>query len=253
MAGTDTFFRWADRTLGLALAAALAGAALTALPSPAHAADPITATGPATTEARSVGEFRAVALSGGMDLKLRQGTQPAVEVKAEANMLPFIETVVENGTLHVRWKRGSRLRVKDTPVVHVTAVELQTISTSGSGDIDIAPLKTQKLGISLSGSGDIAIDSLQAEELSVSIAGTGDMRASGQASRLKLSVAGSGDIKADTLRADDVTVSIAGSGDASVHASRSLSVSIAGSGDVIYRGDAQVKSSIVGSGSVRKR
>jgi hypothetical protein len=251
---TDSLFRWADRVLGLALAVALTGVALTALPRSAHAADAIvTATGPATTESRSAGEFRAIAVSGGIDLKVRQGGQPAIEVRAEANLLPYLETAVENGTLQVRWKKGSKLRVKDTPQVSVTAVELQSISTAGSSNLAIAPLKTPKLAISLAGSGDVSIDTLQTEELAVSIAGSSDVTASGQAGRLQLRIAGSGDIKCDALKADDVTVSISGSGDASVHAAKSLSVSIAGSGDVLYRGDAQVKSSIVGSGNVRKR
>jgi hypothetical protein len=254
MARTDILFRWADRVLGLGLAIALAGVLLTALPRSARAADAVvTATGPVVTQARDAGQFRAIAVSGGIDLKVRQGDQPAIEVKVEANLLPYLETTTENGTLQVRWKKGSRLRVKDTPQVSVTAVELQSIATAGSGDVAIAPLKTPKLSISLAGSGDVSIDTVQADELVVSIAGAGDVTASGQAQRLQLRIAGSGDIRCDALKADDVAVSISGSGDAAVHAAKSLSVNIAGTGDVRYQGDAQVKSSIVGSGSVRKR
>ena len=254
MARTDILFRWADRVLGLGLAIALAGVLLTALPRSARAADAaVTATGPVVTQARDAGEFRAIAVSGGIDLKVRQGDQPAIEVKVEANLLPYLETTMENGTLQVRWKKGSRLRVKDTPQVSVTAVELQSIATAGSGDVVIAPLKTPKLSISLAGSGDVSIDTVQADELAVSIAGAGDVTASGQAQRLQLRIAGSGDIRCDALKADDVAVSISGSGDAAVHAAKSLSVNIAGTGDVRYQGDPQVKSSIVGSGSVRKR
>ncbi len=254
MARTDSLFRWADRVLGASLGVALAGVVLTALPRGAHAADAIvTASGPAVTEARTAGEFSGIAVSGGIELKVRQGTPAAIEVKAEANILPYLETVAENGTLQVRWKKGSRLRVKDTPQVSVTATGLQSIAGAGSGGIAVAPLKTAKLAISLAGSGDVSIDSLQAEELAVSIAGAGDLTASGQARRLQLRIAGSGDVKCDALKADDVTVSISGSGDASVHAAKSLAVNITGSGDVLYSGDAQVKSAVVGSGSVRKR
>jgi hypothetical protein len=251
---TESLLRWADRVLGLGLAIALAGVLVTALPRSAHAAEStITATGPLTTETRSAGEFRAIAVSGGIDLKVRQGTQPAIEVKTEANLLPYLETVIDNGTLQVRWKKGSKLRVKETPAVSVTVVELQSIAAAGSSAVSIAPLKTPKLAIQVSGAGDVAIDTIQTDELSISVAGSGDVSASGLATRLQLRISGSGDLKTDALKADDVTVSIAGSGDASVHAAKSLSVSIAGSGDVLYRGDAQVKSSIVGSGAVRKR
>lgn len=254
MARTHSLFHRADRVPGLGLAMAMAAVLLTALPRHARAADAVvSASGPAVTEARTVGEFRGIAVSGGIELKVRQAAQPAIEVKVEANLLPYLETVAENGTLQVRWKKGSKLRVKDTPQVSVAVVELQSIAGSGSGGIALAPLKTPKLAIQLAGSGDVSIDTLQADELAVSIAGSGDLSASGQATRVQLRIAGSGDVRCDALKADDVTVSISGSGDASVHATKSLSVNIAGSGDVLYRGDAQVKSAIVGSGSVRKR
>lgn len=254
MARTDSLFRWADRVLGVGLAVALAGVVLTALPGRARAADAIvTATGPAVTEARTASEFHGIAVSGGIELKVRQGNHPAIEVKAETNLLPYLETVTENNTLQVRWKKGSRLRVKDTPEVNVTVVELQSITSAGSGGIAVAPLKTPRLTLSLAGSGDASIDTLQADELAITIAGAGDVKATGHTARLQVRIAGSGDVKCGALKADDVTVSISGSGDASVHAARSLSVSIAGSGDVLYSGDAQVKSTIAGSGSVRKR
>jgi hypothetical protein len=254
MARPDSLFRWADRVLGASLAVALAGVVLTALPRGAHAADAIvTAAGPATTEARNAGEFRGIAVSGGIELRVRQGPKAAIEVRAEANLLPYLETVAEDGTLQVRWRKGSRLRVKDTPQVNVTAVELQSITATGSSDIAVAPLKTPKLAIKRAGTGTIAIETIQTDELSIAMAGSGDLKASGQATRLQLSMAGSGDIQCDALKADDVTVSISGSGDAAVHAAKSLAVKISGSGDVLYRGDAQVTSAISGSGSVRKR
>jgi hypothetical protein len=254
MTRTAFLFRPAGRAVGTGLAIALAVVVLAALPRGAHAADAlITATGPSVAESRTASEFHGIAVSGGIELKVRQGRQAAIEVMAEANLLPYLETVTENGMLQVRWKKGSRLRVKDTPQVTVTVVELQSIASAGSGGIAVAPLKTTKLTVSLAGSGDASIEALQADELAVSIAGSGDLKASGQAARLQLRIAGSGDVKCDALKADDVTVSISGSGDASVHAAKSLSVSIAGSGDVLYSGDAQVKSAVVGSGSVRKR
>lgn len=258
MTRTDRLLRLIDRILGAALVMALAGVALTALPLPARAADAtVHALGPVVTEQRPAGDIRAVSVSGGIDLSLRQGSQPALEVRAEANLLPYLETVVEEGpqgkTLQVRWKKGSKLRLKGTPVVQLTVVELAAISAAGSSDITIAPLKTPRLAIVLSGAGDVDIDSIRTDELSVAISGSGDVKASGQATRLQLRISGSGELAADALASDEVTVSIAGSGDAAVQAAKSLSVSIAGSGDVVYRGDAQVRTSIAGSGNVRKR
>lgn len=254
----DRLFRLLDTVLGLAFAAALVFGVLSALPGTAHAADNVvTSAGPVTAEQRAVGEFQAVAVSGSINLKVRQGGKEAVEVRAEANLLPLLETVVESSssgkTLFIRWKKGSNLRIHRSPTVDVTVVQLQALSTSGSSDIVVEALKVPQLAVSIAGAGDVGLQQLTGDELTVKIAGSGDFKASGQVGKLKISVSGSGDVQTEALKADDVNVSIAGSGDAAVHAAKTLSVSIAGSGDVAYRGDAQVKSSIAGSGSVHRR
>lgn len=252
----DRLFRLLDAALGLAFAAALVFGVLSALPGTVHAAETVVASGPQTSETRKVGEFQAVSVTGGINLKLRQGTQESVEVRAEANLLPLLETVVEGSsprTLVVRWKKGTHLRIKNAPLVEVTAVQLQSVATSGSSDVSVEPIKSPQFAVSIAGAGDVNLQSLTGDELTLKIAGSGDFKAAGQVARLRISISGSGDVRTEALKADDVSVKIAGSGDAVVHADKLLSVSIAGSGDVAYSGDAQVKTSIAGSGNVRKR
>lgn len=250
----NRLFRWLDTVLGAAFVTALLFGVMSALPTSARASEWVVASGPLTSEKRAVSDFNALAVSGGMKVKLRQGTQESVEVKAEANLLPLLETVVEGKTLHIRWKKGSSIRTKQSPTIEVTAIQLQALSTSGSGDIAAEGLKSPQLAVAIAGSGDVGLASLEGDELTVKIAGSGDFKAhGGQVGKLRVSVSGSGDVRTMPLKADEVNVSIAGSGDAQVHAGKTLNVSIAGSGDVAYSGDAQVKSSVAGSGSVRKR
>ena len=231
-------------------------AALTIVISPAQAAT--TGSGKPATETRNVSDFEAIALSGAMDLVVRQGSKEAVEVTADDNLLPLLETVVESGsngrTLHVRFKRGERVNTKGPIKVNVNVVKLSGLSAAGSGDIRVEGLKTPLLKLSVSGSSDARLNELTTDALEVRIAGSGDVQANGAAKALKVSIAGSGDVQMSALAADDVTVSIAGSGDAVVQANKSLGVSIAGSGDVQYSGTATaVRSSVAGSGQVTKK
>lgn len=244
-----------DRVLGLALVAALLMALLTAWSGQAQAAERIDGSGTAATEQRPLGGFSAVQTQG-LKLQVRQGPVAQVVVTADANLLPLLETVVENNrhgqTLVVRWKSNTSLKTRVSPVVQVTAPELKTLVVSGSGDIVADELKLGALSARVEGSGDLRLNGLQADSLSLAVAGSGDIVASGQAARVSASIAGSGDIKTAALRADDVSVSIAGSGDADVQAQRTLTVKIAGSGDVRYTGAATVQRSIAGAGSVRQ-
>jgi carbon monoxide dehydrogenase subunit G len=223
-----------------------------------HAAQAATVqgSGTAANETRSVAEFQAISTSGSMDLVVRQGPQQ-VQVQADDNLVPMIETYVETGnqgpTLFVRWKRSSSYWTRAKVLVTVSLPKLSALSTSGSGDIKLEAFSTPALKVSLSGSGDARLNGLTTDDLGIRIAGSGDVSGNGKASKLSISIAGSGDVRLAEMRADDVQVQIAGSGDAAINAEKTLSVSIAGSGDVSYSGNATVKSSVAGSGSVNKR
>jgi len=221
---------------------------------PAVWAETVVGNGKTASETRNSGEFNAIRLSGGIGLKLKQGSPASVVVHGDANLLPLIETVVEGDrSLHLRWKRGVSVRSHTTVFVEVVAPQVNAVASAGSGDIEIDTMKVPRLALSITGSGDLRAKGLATEDLSIGIAGSADLKLAGQASRMTIDLSGSGEVDASDLRSDDVTVGIAGSGDATVHAARKLVASIAGSGDVRYSGDPTVQRSIAGSGSVRKR
>ena len=229
---------------------------LTLVPVAAQAAS-LAGSGRSATESRSLADFQALALNGSMDMVVRQGAVQSVQVEADDNLLPLLETVVEStgqgATLLVRWKKGQSLHTRSKVLVTVVLPRLSALTSSGSGDIRVEAFNTPALKLSLSGSGDARLQGLSTEELGISIAGSSDVVANGSATRLKISIAGSGDVRMADLKSEEVTIAIAGSGDAAVNANKTLEVSIAGSGDVIYTGNAAVKSRVAGSGSVNKR
>jgi hypothetical protein len=217
-----------------------------------------TGSGNAVTEPRPVSGFQAIALRGAIDLVVRQAGREGVQVRADDNVAPLVQTVVEGSgdarTLRIQFKAGESVRTKTPVVVTVDVVKLSAVASSGSGDVRIEALETPALTLSISGSSDARLERLDTEQLSISIAGSGDVQARGRAARLDVSIAGSGDVQARELAAGDVSVSISGSGDASLTAQKTLSVSIAGSGNVEYGGGATLAKHVVaGSGSVRQR
>lgn len=252
----NRLLRFLDPVFGVALAAALAMVVITAWPLTASAAERTVGSGESATDVRSLAEFSALRVTG-VDVRVRSGDARSATVQADRNLLPLLETRIEDGrdgkTLVVGWQRGSSVKTQVRPQVTLTLPTLAALAVVGSGDVKVEPLKVARLAVRVEGSGDIQFDGLTADELSLSIGGSGDIQATGRAPRLSVSIAGSGDVKTDGLKADEVSVSIAGSGDAAVNAERTLSVSIAGAGDVVYTGAAVLKKSVAGSGSVTRR
>lgn len=251
----------------LAAMTLFAAAAWLAAPMAAHAGEGdswlsrmgwngVKGSGTLKTESRVVTGFQAVALRGSMNLVLRQGTREGIELRADDNILPLIETsVVDHGgvpTLEIGSKRGVSYSSQTPVVATIDLKTLTALTISGSGDVTCDSLKTAQLRIALSGSGNLRLQRLDTDALSSKVSGSGDQRFAGRATQAEFSVSGSGDIDAKALEADDVSVSVAGSGDASVTARKTLSVSIAGSGSVVYAGDPSLKTSVAGHGSIKK-
>lgn len=247
-----------NRLMQSFLSATFAG--LLALSLPATSADfsigwggkTIKGSGVMKTESRNVSGFTGVALSVPAKVEVVQGASEGISLEGDDNILPLIETVVENGALKIRFTEKNMSVNSKALKATVNVKSLDGLSVAGSGDIHAANVKTSNLKSSIAGSGDIHVANLDADTLKISISGSGNFSAAGKAKSVETNVAGSGDVKLGKLETASARASIQGSGDVTVWAKESLTVSIAGSGDVKYYGDAQVTKSVAGSGSVKR-
>ena len=235
---------------------ALAGLGLLAATLPSVAANTVRGSGTATTQRRGIGSFVGVALGAPFAVVLRPASKEAIEIVADDNILPLIETTLRgsgsNRTLQIDLARDARVDPRTKIVVTVDVVRLERIALAGSGSIEAKSFRLAKLDAAVGGSGSIAVGDLDAGELAVAIGGSGAFRADGRAKKLSVNIAGSGNCETDQLAAADVSVAVAGSGDARVRADSTLSASIAGSGDVYHSGAATPQVAIVGSGRVKR-
>ena len=190
--------------------------------------------GKKVTKTIDLDDFTGINVSIGAEVRLRQGKNQKVEIKAQENIIELINREVRGDKWSIRLEKGVNLRNHDGIDVYITLPMIDELGVSGSGSIE----------------GET--DFVDVGDLEVHISGSGDISLSGNGQDLEVSVSGSGEIEMADFEVADCSVSIAGSGDCEVHVSQSLKVSIAGSGDVKYRGDPdKVKSSIAGSGDVR--
>ncbi len=218
--------------------------------------DVVQGSGLAATQRREVGAFTAVALGAPFSVVLRQGSREGVEIVADGNLMPFIETKISGRgerTLTIGVARDARIDPRTPVVVTIDFVRLDGIALGSSGRITGQGLRLDALSAAIGGSGAILLPALDvATMLDVSIGGSGKVVADGRASKLSVTVAGSGRCDLENLVAGDVSVAIAGSGTARVHALTSLSATIAGSGEILYLGDVSPSSTIIGNGRLKR-
>lgn len=208
------------------------------------------------TETRQVGDYDKVALSGWFDLELVSGSEGAITLSGEENLLEYIVTEVKNGKLVVRTEKGKNLQPsswKRGITITVPVEEINEVSLSGSGDVvSKTVLKGNSFRSAVSGSGDVVLE-IEADDVEASLSGSGDMTLTGSAKSLEVRVSGSGDVDAYGMEVDHVEATVSGSADVQVTARKSLNARVSGSGDIRYRGNpGKVNSKTSGSGDVSK-
>jgi hypothetical protein len=218
----------------------------------AYAANPVQGSGNIKRQVRDVGQFSGVAMSLAGKVDVRRGDREGVTVEADDNLLPLIETVVEDGTLHIRNKRGSNINTRNLKVT-VQARELDRLALGGMGSIDADRVNGARVQFDIGGSGSISVGKIEGERIVANIGGRGDLKANEGATRtVSISIGGMGTVDLGRVQTNSANVTVAGSGNATLWVRDSLSLTIAGSGDINYYGDPKVSKSVLGSGNVRR-
>lgn len=181
-------------------------------------------------EDRQIGAFHAVDLETCATVVVRVGEAPSIHLSGDDNLLPLVQTEVENGVLSIELADSCSFRRGLELVIGTPSLERFTIE----------------------GSGDVRIEDVSAHELKLSIEGSGTIHARGNAEALTGSIEGSGSLNLAELDANSADLSIEGSGSMEVHVAKVLRYSIEGSGDIRYAGEPRVGGEIEGSGSVER-
>lgn len=207
------------------------------------------------TQKRTIGNFSRVILRGSGDMQIVQANRPGLTITADVEIIDDITAWVTDDTLHIGYRSSPIVslklwRQKISLLLHV--VDLNLISSLGSGCIHAADFDSDQLELNLSGSGRIVIDELTADTLAVLLSGSGSVSLAGDVESQKVNIKGSGSYLADNLLSDFGSLRISGSGVASVSVADDLDIVIAGSGKVYYQGFPDLTKQILGSGAVHR-
>ena len=216
----------------------------------------ITGNGNLKKETRKASNYTGISLSGHMNVEIAYGNSNDVTIEADENLLPYIETKVEDGNLVIRAKDKVNLKSRNKMIINASATKLANIKIMGSGNINGKGDFTNdgRTSIDVMGSGNVNLAFNSFNETKVSIAGSGNVDLKGKhTNNVTASVSGSGDINCSDVRTNDAFANVSGSGNIKVYATRTIDAKISGSGNVYYKGDApKVSVKTSGSGRVMK-
>ena len=202
------------------------------------------------TETRRVSGFQSVDLNGIGTLNIVQGDKESLEITTDDNLLEYIQSEVSGKNLRLGIKDYVNLQPTDDVVYQLTVIDLNSVETSGLGDVQIQSLGTGDLQLGISGAGNINIGDLTADTLALGISGLGNVELAGRVSDQKIKISGAGNYKAGDLFSRVADIKISGTGSAKVWAADKLNVDLSGMGSVDYYGDPILNMDISGMGKV---
>ena len=209
--------------------------------------------GNVVAEDRDVSDFDHVALTGFGQVIITQGDEQALSIETDDNILPYIETQVENGTLTLGYTSEARnlnVRPSDGIKFHLSVQEVAVLEILGAGDIHAPSLEVERLEVHLKGAGNIRVGVLAAKELVVRLKGAGDVEMAGQIVEQDVEISGSGAYRGARLESQAATVKISGAGNITVWAAGTLDAQIPGIGNVEYYGSPSITQKISGLGKL---
>lgn len=208
-----------------------------------------------TFEERDVSPVGRVTLSCPATLTLDDSANSTIAIEADDNILPLIETVVEErdgvSSLHIRFTDTVRTISPTLPItMGMTLGEISAIAVSGSGTVTSMPMQADIIELRVSGSGTIAVERVDGRQLALNVSGSGTIDVAGLASEVTATISGSGDLNGERLMCEDADIRVSGSGTVHLHVDRTLRTRISGSGDLYISGDPRIASRVTGSGQL---
>lgn len=198
-------------------------------------------------ETRKVSDFEKVTLAVYGDMTIEIGEEQSLYIKGDEALLPYIETVIEDNALKIRFQENINAQDYQAFSFHLTVKSLDTILLAGMGTIHAPVLTADQFKIVISGAGDLEMTGLTANALKTVISGAGNVNiAEGSVGYQKVVIAGAGEYHTSNVQSEQTEITITGSGGATVWATETLKVVTTGGGDIFYYGDPIVDASGTG-------
>lgn len=194
-------------------------------------------------EARNVGSFTGLDVSGGIDVYLSSGNEAVAVSASETDYRDRIKTEVENGILKI-WhdsKWGISINGNKNLKAYVSYKTLKSLKASGGSDIQVDhTIKGPEFLLQVSGGSDFR-GAVDITKLVVKQSGGSDINISGRASHLSVDASGGSDFNGYDLSADVCDLEASGGCDIEITAKSEISARASGASDISYKGKPGVK------------
>jgi hypothetical protein len=204
----------------------------------------------ARTEDRDVAEFDAVQVAAGIHATVEIGPRRPVRIDADDQVLPLVETRVENGELHIGFKPHTSFHSMQPVTVTIQTPQLRGVGASGGSIVRATFTRANEAEIDASGGSEIRARGVDAGRLLVSGSGGSKLNVQGRADTLRLEMSGGTELHGQDLSVKDAQVHASGGSTGEFRANGNLRGNLSGGSELHVRGQPKTKVATSGGSSV---
>lgn len=191
----------------------------------------VSGSGKRIVQKRDISSFTSISTEGAFMIEVTCQKEPSLEVEGDDNVLELVKTEVTSNVLHLTNTKS--YSVNDPIRIRLSVPNLDGLSVSGAGKIDIKGLKNESFEIDATGAPEILV--------------------SGNTKVVNIDSSGAAQIDTHNLRASRAVVDSKGAGKIDLDVSDQLDVTVSGPASVFYKGDPVVNKTVNGPGRVERR
>lgn len=172
--------------------------------------------GNVVSEERTVGDFSRIEVSRSIQVVLTQGALKPIQVKAEDNLMEYIQTEVRGNTLVISLPNRLNVNTNKGIYVYVSTPRIDALSVSTSADIKgTNTLDVDNLRLDGSTSGSINVK-VTAQKINIELSTSADIELSGTAEEVEAECSTSGSISAQELVTQYADIEVSTSADVDI-------------------------------------
>ncbi len=199
------------------------------------------------TEYRESDYFEKISVSVPYHVTVKNGLTSSVQIIAESNLIPYIETKLGDKTLYINIEGNTELINHDQIEIIITTPNLNEIRQYDSGEIITDYFNPSTVDLENLGSGTIDA-AFNTNELHADVSGSGKIILEGTAETAAMRVSESGSIEAYNFVLYNGDASMTGGGTIFINAKENLNVNISGNGNIYYINYPVIYQNITGFG-----
>lgn len=183
-------------------------------------------------ESRPVRGFQTIVVAAGIQAVVSFTPSETLDITAEDNILPLVESSVIDGRLTLGWRPGSGSISSHGVVCRVGAATLRGVSATAGSRIEV--------------------EGLDAGDFSIDLSGASSFAGSGSVERLRLDLSGASRADAPGVTARSANATLSGASVVRLRIVEALIVNVSGASLLEYLGDPSVQADTSGASTVRR-